>query len=265
MNTLPDRYDTKYRDMISELRRSAFDTDLLLSEQSCQDLNARVSSVSMNETITNPRRVEALQRDYERLGFQDLREPIKDFQTIPSGILSLQNLFYFCIHQKNDFIRFVLENSCKTLQQQCPLVKSAIEITRILCTLFSIGVEPNRHQIHKDYFLLFYIISSFFEQAFVRCLLLFNKTLKEMRACDVDFQVVSSVVYQQISQSLDDISLTNSSTIILNKTLASSSTNQIISSPRNKSILNTSLTSVTLQRFTFDYFSERLNTNNYKD
>ncbi|CAF1263795.1 unnamed protein product [Adineta steineri] len=127
MNTLPDRYDTKYRDMISELRRSAFDTDLLLSEQSCQDLNARVSSVSMNETITNPRRVEALQRDYERLGFQDLREPIKDFQTIPSGILSLQNLFYFCIHQKNDFIRFVLENSCKTLQQQCPLVKSAIE------------------------------------------------------------------------------------------------------------------------------------------
>ncbi|CAF1533950.1 unnamed protein product [Adineta steineri] len=265
MNTLPDRYDTKYRDMISELRRSAFDTDLLLSEQSCQDLNARVSSVSMNETITNPRRVEALQRDYERLGFQDLREPIKDFQIIPSGILSLQNLFYFCIHQKNDFIRFVLENSCKTLQQQCPLVKSAIEITQILCTLFSIGVEPNRHQIHKDYFLLFYIISSFFEQAFVRCLLLFNKTWKEMRACDVDFQVVSSVVYQQISQSLDDISLTNSSTIILNKTLTSSSTNQIISSPINKSILNTSLTSVTLQRFTFDYFSERLNTNNYKD
>ncbi|CAF3189028.1 unnamed protein product, partial [Rotaria sp. Silwood2] len=119
----------------------------------------------------------------------DLREPIRDFQVIPPGILSLQNLFYFCIHQKNDFIRFVLENSCKTLQQQCPLVKSAIEITRILCKLFYIGVEPNRHQIHKDYFLLFYTISSFFEQAFVRCLLLFNKTWKEMRACDVDFQV----------------------------------------------------------------------------
>lgn len=48
----------------------------------------------------------------------------------------------------------------------------------------------NRHQIHKDYFLLFYTISSFFEQAFVRCLLLFNKTWKEMRACDADFQVV---------------------------------------------------------------------------
>jgi hypothetical protein len=56
--------------MISELRRSAFDTDLLLSDQSCQDLNARLSSANINETITNPRRVEALQRDYERLGFQ---------------------------------------------------------------------------------------------------------------------------------------------------------------------------------------------------
>ncbi|CAF3051211.1 unnamed protein product [Rotaria sp. Silwood2] len=241
----------KYRDMILELRRSAFDTDLLLSDQSCQDLNSRVSSGNIHETITmstmNPRRVEALQRDYERLGFQDLREPIKDFQIIPPGILSLQNLFYFCIHQKNDFIRFVLENSCKTLQQQCPLVKSAIEITRILCKLFHIGVEPNRHQMHKDYFLLFYTISSFFEQAFVRCLLLFNKTWKEMRACDVDFQVVSSVVYQQISQSLDDIFLINSSTTIINKTIISpysSPKSQTLSSSVIKSPMNTSLTSI---------------------
>lgn len=30
---------------------------------------------------------------------------MKDFQVIPPGVLSLQNLFYFCIHQKNDFIR----------------------------------------------------------------------------------------------------------------------------------------------------------------
>ncbi|UJR25468.1 hypothetical protein I4U23_006815 [Adineta vaga] len=265
MNTSIDRPDLKYRDMITELRRSAFDTDLLLSDQSCQDLNVRITSINMNESIANPRRVEALQRDYERLGFQDLREPIKDFETIPPGILSLQNLFYFCIHQKNDYIRFVLENSCKTLQQQCPLVKSAIEITRILCTLFSIGIEPTRHQNHDDYFLLFYITSSFFEQAFVRCLLLFNKTWKEMRACDVDFQVVSAVVYQQISQSLNDISLTNSSLIINNKTLISPSMNQTISSPITKTMLNTSITSSVLQKFTFDYFIERLNIHNYKD
>jgi len=119
------------------------------------------------------------------------------------------------------------------------------------------------HQIHKDYFLLFYTISSFFEQAFVRCLLLFNKTWKEMRACDMDFQVVSSIVNQQICQSLDDISLINSSTI--NKTILISSINQISLSPNIKSTMNTSLTSIILQKFTFDYFSERLNTNNYKD
>jgi hypothetical protein len=122
--------------MILELRRSAFDTDLLVSGQSCQDLtSSKTSSVSINEITTtstiNPRRLEALQRDYERLGFevkiilkiilminhfQDLREPINDFQIIPPGILSLQNLLYFCIHQKNDFIRvcrnqFVFFNS----------------------------------------------------------------------------------------------------------------------------------------------------------
>jgi hypothetical protein len=56
--------------MISELRRSVFDTDLLLSDRNCQNLSARMSLASMNETQTNPRRVEALQRDYERLGFQ---------------------------------------------------------------------------------------------------------------------------------------------------------------------------------------------------
>ena len=122
--------------MISELRRSAFDTDLLLPGQSCQDLPSKVSSSCSNDPLTpssfNPRRVEALQRDYERLGFQvnscftswkthpsfwpfqDLREPIKDFQRVPPGILSLQNLFYFCIHQKNDFIRV----STKIRQEQ---------------------------------------------------------------------------------------------------------------------------------------------------
>lgn len=55
--------------MIAELRRSAFDTDLILSDQSTQDLSPRISSANLNETV-NPRRVEALQRDYERLGFQ---------------------------------------------------------------------------------------------------------------------------------------------------------------------------------------------------
>jgi len=242
MNTSPDRSDTKCRDMISELRRSAFDTDLLLTGQSCQDL----SQTSPISSTINPRRVEALQRDYERLGFQDLREPIKDFQKVPPGLLSLQNLFYFCIQQKNDFIRFVLENSCKTLQQQCPLVKSAIEVTRILCTLFSIGIEPNLRQIQRDYFLLFFTISSFFEQTFVRSIVLFNKTWKEMRASEIDFLVVSSIVQQQISQSLDDISLLNCSNSNPNKTIVSLSSNFV-------------------QRFTFEYFIERLNTNNYKD
>ncbi|CAF5090394.1 unnamed protein product [Rotaria sp. Silwood1] len=141
--------------MISKLRRNAFDTDLLLSDQSCQDLSFRVSSVNTNEiipiSIINPRRVEEI------------------------TTFSLQ---------------FALENSCKTLQQQCPLLKSSIEVTRILCILFHIGVEANRYKIHKDYFLLFYTSSSFFERAFVRCILLFNKTWKEMRTYDVHFPVI---------------------------------------------------------------------------
>jgi len=68
--------------MILELRRSAFDTDLILSDQSCQDINSRISSGNLNEIIStstiNPRRVEALQRDYERLGFQ-VRRNKKNF------------------------------------------------------------------------------------------------------------------------------------------------------------------------------------------
>ena len=62
--------------MIAELRRSAFDSDLLLGDQSCPDIHARVSSGNTNESLLmatiNPRRVEVLQRDYERLGFQVL-------------------------------------------------------------------------------------------------------------------------------------------------------------------------------------------------
>ena len=60
--------------MISELRRSAFDTDLLIPAQSYQDLSSKLTTMPTNDSSTpstiNPRRVEALQRDYERLGFQ---------------------------------------------------------------------------------------------------------------------------------------------------------------------------------------------------
>ena len=184
MNTAADRSDTvrthrsshfnstrlqKSRDMISELRRSAFDTDLLLPGQSCQDLSNPSSPIS---PTMNPRRVEALQRDYERLGFQVNATDLNDGQCIsslgsartdqrfPKGsarssitsesfllLHSTKEWFYSCkffshatLHWTFS-LQFVLENSCKTLQQQCPLVKAAIEVTRILCTLFSIGVE----------------------------------------------------------------------------------------------------------------------------
>lgn len=80
---------------------------------------------------------------------------------------------------------------------------------------------------------------------------------------------MSSVVQQQISQSLDDISLINaSSSSFHNRTLVSphtSSINLSTLSPIAKSGMNFSFNSTVLQRFTFDYFSERLNINNYKD
>jgi hypothetical protein len=90
-----------------------------------------------------------------------------------------------------------------------------------------------------------------------------------MLACDIDFQVVSSIVFQQISQSLDEIYLSNSSSIItVNRVILMPYTpfvNQTAISPIAKSNINALLTSTTLQKFTFDYFSERLNIHNYKD
>lgn len=73
--------------MIVELRRSAFDTDLLLSDQSYQDLSMRVAPANVNDSVANPRRVEALQRDYERLGFQ-----VRTARTRPSEGIILSRL-----------------------------------------------------------------------------------------------------------------------------------------------------------------------------
>ena len=57
----------------------------------------------------------------------------------------------------------------------------------------------------------------------------------------------------------------NSPLQTLNKTLVSSINLSASSSPLGKSTMNASFTSIVLQRFTFDYFAERLNANNYKD
>jgi hypothetical protein len=94
--------------MILELRRSAFDTDLILSDQSCQDISPRISSGNINEII-NPRRVEALQRDYERLGFQ-VRRIENQFLKISFLLGSSRTNKRFSDHSSGNFIitKFIL-------------------------------------------------------------------------------------------------------------------------------------------------------------
>ncbi|CAF0918446.1 unnamed protein product [Didymodactylos carnosus] len=269
MTKSANRHDAKSIEMINEIRKCAYDSNsvaahFITSPNHQHDLN---NNVNNTDTV---RRSEALQRNYERLGFQDTKEPIKDFQLVPPGVLSLENLNYFCTNEKNDFIRFVLENSCKTIENQCPLIRSAIVVTKILCELFRIGIDPAEDQQIEHYFLLFYTIPSFFEQCFVRCTSLFNKTWKEMRAKQSDFDIVVPVIKEQIFNSLSDVTLNTNDlkNTAIKKVLPSYSPSMVLTplSPVSSTMhILTSAVSPITRRFTFEYFCDRLNFYNYKE
>lgn len=77
-----------------------------------------------------------------------------------------------------------------------------MELVRILCDLLKIG-EPPSEQGATLLQPLFFTHDHPFEECFCICIVLLNKTWKEMRATSEDFGKVASVVREQIVRALD--------------------------------------------------------------
>lgn len=182
MNTKLDPQEPEARERILELRKIAFDTD-----------NDAMNSAG--------RKGGGYSKDYKKLGFKNHVNPAEDFTEIPPGMLALDNMIYFARNHTENYTKVVLENSCRADEHECPFGRTSIELTKLLCDIMKIGEMPTEQG--KTFYPMFFTHDHPFEEFFCICIVLLNKTWKEMRATTEDFGKVISVVKEQITRALN--------------------------------------------------------------
>ncbi|CAH2232689.1 jg5314 [Pararge aegeria aegeria] len=183
MRSRADTQEQESQEKIKELRKLAFENDN-----------------NTNIEVTTRRQTGSLSKDFKKLGFKCEIDPIKDFNETPPGILALDCMLYFARNQREDYTKIVLRNSCRADEQECPFGKTSVELVKLLCDILHIGEPPSDQG--QTYHPLFFTHDHPFEELFCICIVILNKTWKEMRATTEDFVKVLSVVREQISRAL---------------------------------------------------------------
>ncbi|XP_057348615.1 engulfment and cell motility protein 3 isoform X2 [Manis pentadactyla] len=126
--------------------------------------------------------------------------PAQDLERVPPGLLALDNMLYFSRHSPSAYSRFVLENSSREDKHECPFAQSSIQLTVLLCELLHVG-EPCS-ETAQDFSPMFFGQDQSFHELFCVSIQLLNKTWKEMRATQEDFDKVMQVVREQLARTL---------------------------------------------------------------
>ncbi|XP_042571287.1 engulfment and cell motility protein 3-like isoform X1 [Cyprinus carpio] len=181
MRTPLDSYNQEQRDMLHGLRQAAFEME---SESG----------------LSNERRRSLCAKEFKKLGFSNNSNPGLDLSRCPPGLLALDTMAYFASRYPDAYSRFVLENSSREDKHECPFARSSIQLTLILCEILRIGEPPS--ETGSDYHPIFFAQDRLLEELFCICIQLLNKTWKEMRATQEDFDKVMQVVREQITRTL---------------------------------------------------------------
>ncbi|XP_074769845.1 engulfment and cell motility protein 3 isoform X2 [Athene noctua] len=172
------------RELLQSLRQTAFESE----------------SEAPASNFSTERRRSLCAKEFRKLGFMNNSNPAEDLRRAPPGLLALDNMVYFSRHTPNAYSRFVLENSSREDKHECPFARSSIQLTLILCEILHVG-EPCS-ETAQAFYPMFFGQDHFFEELFCICIQLVNKTWKEMRATQEDFDKVLQVVREQITRTL---------------------------------------------------------------
>ncbi|XP_053558860.1 engulfment and cell motility protein 3 [Bombina bombina] len=183
MRRFMDPNDSDQRKQLQDLRVSAFPNE-----------------VEDGGHMSSERRHSICAKEFRKLGFNNNGSPWQDLCLVPPGLLALDNMVYFSNRWPSAYSRFVLENSSREDKHACPFARSSIQLSLILCEILRIG-EPVT-ETGQNFLTLFYAQDYFVQELFCICIQLLNKTWKEMRATQEDFDKVINVVKEQISRTL---------------------------------------------------------------
>lgn len=171
MRTPLDPYSQEQREQLQALRQAAFEPE----------------GESVGAGLSADRRRSLCAREFRKLGFSN-SNPAQDLERVPPGLLALDNMLYFSRQAPSAYSRFVLENSSREDKHECPFARSSIQLTVLLCDLLHVG-EPCS-ETAQDFSPMFFGQDQSFHELFCVSIQLLNKTWKEMRATQEDFDKV---------------------------------------------------------------------------
>ncbi|XP_031514024.1 engulfment and cell motility protein 3 isoform X1 [Papio anubis] len=183
MRTPLDPYSQEQREQLQVLRQAAFE----------------VEGESSGTGLSADRRRSLCAREFRKLGFSN-SNPAQDLERVPPGLLALDNMLYFSRNAPSAYSRFVLENSSREDKHECPFARGSIQLTVLLCELLHVG-EPCS-ETAQDFSPMFFGQDQSFHELFCVGIQLLNKTWKEMRATQEDFDKVMQVVREQLARTL---------------------------------------------------------------
>lgn len=96
-------------------------------------------------------------------------------------------------------LKVVLENSCRQDNHECPFAVSSCELVSLLADILGVGRTATTGRCHE----MFLVKERPFEEFYSHCVVMLNKTWRDMRATREDFTKVFDVVREQITTSLD--------------------------------------------------------------
>ena len=175
--------DQDGHEKIKELRRIAFD-DMV-------DGQADGTGRRQNAQYSNY---------YKKLGFKSDINPAQDFIEVPPGMLALDCMVYLARNYVQNYKKVVHENSCRADEHDCQFGRTSVELVKLLCEILKIGEAPSDQGL--DYYPMFFTHDHPFEEFYCICIMVLNKTWKDMRATNEDFAKVFSVVREQVTRSL---------------------------------------------------------------
>uniref|UniRef100_A0A8C6T287 Engulfment and cell motility 3 n=1 Tax=Neogobius melanostomus TaxID=47308 RepID=A0A8C6T287_9GOBI len=158
----------------------------------------RMALDSYNQVMTDETTSTNITSD--TLALSNNSNPGQDLVRTPPGLLALDTMFYFATRYPDAYSRFVLENSSREDKHECPFARSSIQLTLILCEILRIGEPPS--ETGSNYHPIFFSQDRLLDEMFCVCIQLLNKTWKEMRATQEDFDKVMQVVREQITRTL---------------------------------------------------------------
>ncbi|XP_017329744.1 engulfment and cell motility protein 3 isoform X1 [Ictalurus punctatus] len=181
MRTALDSFNQEQREALHSLRQAVFETE-------------------GDGSLSNERRRSLCAKEFKKLGFSNNSNPGQDLSRTPPGLLALDTMTYFSSRYPDAYSRFVLENSSREDKHECPFARSSIQLTLLLCEILRIGEAPS--ETGSNYHPIFFAQDRLLEELFCICIQLLNKTWKEMRATQEDFDKVMQVVREQITRTL---------------------------------------------------------------